>query len=447
MIFRLALRNTLRNRRRSLLTALTVVLGTMMLTVGLAWVNGIRGNIIRQAAQVSGHVRVVTEGFARFEAMRPLDEYIPATAQLEAALLEVEGVEAVYPRIQVGMLASDAGTEELGETTALVTGAPLAFYRDVMELPERIIQGSWFSENSTREALLGRSLADQLEVEAGSEIILLGSDSWRARVRIVGIVDTGNALYDKQVYLSLESAQEMSELGEGAFEILIYGSDADHASDIATAIAPILAAYEPPPVEEEEILIPDIPVFAGMEPIDLAPAAEESGSPEPVVLLSQVWFEKEPIRTVIQVSGAILGTIAGIIVLITALGVLNTMLMSVLERTAEIGVLRAMGMTRRTLVGIFIVESILISLLGGIIGACLGSGMAIAMHSRGIDLGSAAENAPDTLPINSVLYPEWEPSMALIAAGLALIMALLGSFLPAIRAIRIQPVTAMRSRR
>ena len=166
-----------------------------------------------------------------------------------------------------------------------------------------------------------------------------------------------------------------------------------------------------------------------------------------MVLLSQVWFEKEPIRTVIQVSGAILGTIAGIIVLITALGVLNTMLMSVLERTAEIGVLRAMGMTRKTLVGIFIVESILISLLGGIIGACLGSGIAIAMHSRGIDLGSAAENAPDTLPINSVLHPEWEPRMALIAAGLALIMALLGSFLPAIRALRIQPVTAMRSRR
>ena len=82
-----------------------------------------------------------------------------------------------------------------------------------------------------------------------------------------------------------------------------------------------------------------------------------------------------------------------------------------------------------------------------VIGAGLGSAIAVAMHNRGIDLGSAAENAPDTLPINSVLHPEWEPQMALIAAGLAVVMALLGSLLPAIRALRIQPVTAMRSRR
>jgi ABC-type lipoprotein release transport system permease subunit len=421
----------------------------MMLTVGLAWVNGIRGNIIRQAAQASGHVRVVTEDYARFESMRPLDAYIPSTSQLESELREIESIEGVYPRIQVGMMASDAATEELGETTALVTGAPLQFYREIMELPERITDGSWFSEDPTNEALLGRSLADQLEVEAGSEIILLGSDSWRARVRIVGVVDTGNALYDKQVYLSIQTARNMSELGEGSFEILIYGNDADRAPEIQAAIEPILAAYEPPPpsVEEEEVVIPDIPVFAGMEPIDLAPEAQEDGSLDPVILSSQVWFEKEPIKSIIQVSGAILGTIAGIIVFITALGVLNTMLMSVLERTAEIGVLRAMGMTRKTLVGIFVVEAILISLLGGFIGASLGSAIAIAMHSRGIDLGSAAENAPDTLPINSVLHPEWEPQMALIAAGLALVMALLGSILPAIRALRIEPVTAMRSRR
>ena len=334
----------------------------------------------------------------------------------------------------------------------------MAYFAEIMELPDRLIEGQWFSEWSPEtpppdradEAILGRVLAKQLGVGAGDEIILLGSDSWRARARVIAVADTGNGLYDKQAYLPLETVQEMAELGDGAFEILLFSEDADQAAELQEAIAPVLARYTPPPVENEEeaSVIPDIPVFEGMEPIDvLEDPTEDATPPETVSLTSQVWFEKEPIKTIIEVSGAILGTIATIIVFITALGVLNTMLMSVLERTAEIGVLRAMGMSRSTLVGIFVVESILISLVGGLIGASLGSGIAIAMRSRGVDLGSAAESAPDTLPINRVLYPEWEPEMALIAAGLALVMALLGAFLPAIRALKIEPVTAMRSRR
>jgi putative ABC transport system permease protein len=459
MIFRLAVRNTLRNRRRTLLTIFTVVLGTMMLTVGLAWVNGIRGNIIRQAAQASGHVRIVTDDFARFESMRPLDEYIPATTDLVAELRTVPGVEAVYPRIQVGMLASDADTEELGDNGALVVGAPIPYFAEVMELTERLTEGRWFTnvadgvspDEREDEAILGRVLAEQLSVGAGDEIILLGSDSWRARARVIAVADTGNGLYDKQAYLPLASVQEMAELGDGAFEILLFSDDAYQAPEVQAAIAPILASYTPPPPLEQEELpsIPQIPIFEGMDPIQVldSPTTDEPEVAEVILLSSQVWFEKEPIKTIIEVSGAILGTIASIIVFITALGVLNTMLMSVLERTAEIGVLRAMGMSRSTLVGIFVVESILISILGGIIGATLGSGIAISMRSRGVDLGSAAESAPDTLPINRVLYPEWEPEMALIAAGLALVMALLGAFLPAIRALKIEPVTAMRSRR
>ena len=190
MILRLALRNTLRNRRRSVLTAITVVFGTMMLTIGLAWVNGIRGNIIRQAAQSSGHVRVVTSDFARYESMRPLDEAIPATDDLVAKLSELPAVSAVYPRIQVGMGISDAAKHELGEDATLVMGAPLDFYREVMELPERLIAGRWFSEYADGwprgtvrnewlsgdpeedkkrrrgECLLGRVVAEQLGIDA-----------------------------------------------------------------------------------------------------------------------------------------------------------------------------------------------------------------------------------------------------------------------------------------
>jgi putative ABC transport system permease protein len=145
--------------------------------------------------------------------------------------------------------------------------------------------------------------------------------------------------------------------------------------------------------------------------------------------------------------GAVLSGVAGVIVFITALGVLNTMLMSVLERTAEIGVLRALGMKGRAIVALFFVEALAIGAVGGAVGVFLGSLAALRLEAVGMDLGAAADKMPATLPVNRVLHADWTPEIALLAFALGLLMALLGAALPSLRATAIQPVIAMRSRR
>lgn len=426
LIIRLALRNTTRNVRRTALTALTVLLGTMLLVVGMSWVQGIFGQFQAEAARSTGHVRVVTQAWAEREQLQPLYENIPRTAPLEQRLAMVPGVSAVHPRVQLGVLASKDGGE-LGDTLALVVGAPLAFHRDVLGLPERIAQGAWFDADpavASKQALLGRALAKEMGVVPGDRAIFLGrtQDGSMSDVAftVVGIVDTGNVLYDKQVYVDLERTRWIADIPEGALEVLVYGEDYRLAEDLQVAITESLAQ---PGLNAE---------------LGLGPEA---------TLIAQAWSQREPWASALKLVNAIVGIVIGCIVFITALGVLNTMLMSVLERTGEIGVLRAMGLGTAGVLALFVVEALVISTVGGAIGASLGSGLAIALQGVGVDLGGAASNLPDTMPINRVLHPLWSPDLAIGAFVLGLVMAVVGSSTPALRATRIQPVQAMRARR
>lgn len=424
LIIRLALRNASRNTRRTALTMLTVLLGTMLLTLGMSWVEGIFGQFQVEAARSTGHVRVVTTAFEQREMLQPLHENLPVTAGMEDALRALPDVRAVYPRLNLGVLAAKDG-QELGETVSVVVAAPLAFHKDILGLDQRLAQGAWFSADKVGEqALVGRSLAHDLGVQVGDRLIVLGrtQDGSMSDLafEVVGITDTGNTLYDRQIFIDLERGRWIADISEGALELLVYGEDHKEAQTLQAVVA-------------EAIARPELVASLSL--------------PEGKTLLSQAWNQREPWTSALALVDAIAAIIVGCIVFITALGVLNTMLMSVLERTGEIGVLRAMGLSTMGVVGLFVVEALLISVVGGALGTSLGSLLAIGLEGVGIDLGGAARNLPDTMPVNRILHPDWTPDQAVRAFLLGLSVALVGSSSPALRAARIQPVQAMRSRR
>ena len=160
------------------------------------------------------------------------------------------------------------------------------------------------------------------------------------------------------------------------------------------------------------------------------------------------WNERPPFNSIAGIIGALASIAVAVIVFITALGVLNTMLMSVLERTAEIGVMRAMGIGRLQTVVLFVVEAMGIATVGGAAGAVLGGLVAYyGLEVHGVNLGNAVNKMPPGLAVDAVIHGDWEPYMLVEAFGLGLLMAVVGGALPAIRASRIDPVEAMRSRR
>ena len=173
-------------------------------------------------------------------------------------------------------------------------------------------------------------------------------------------------------------------------------------------------------------------------------------SPAAEGLEVQAWLEREPFNLLGSITGVVQGMFGAILVFITGLAVLNTMMMSVLERTNEIGVLRAMGLTRTSAVALFVLEAMVIALIGSTIGALLGSVPVLwfELPGNGITIGEEiTQNVGSDMAFSTTMYPDLQLKHGVQGIALGLITAILGAAIPAIRAALIQPVDAMRSRR
>ncbi len=408
-LLRLAARGTQRHRTRTILTSVMVALGVALLLMGLTWITGIFGHMLEESASMAGHVRVVTEEYAAREQLAPLYENIEQSEPLVEALLRHPDVESAVPRIMTG--ATLTADEEIGDVFARVVGAGDEYYRDYLEPRQHLVEGRWFEED--REIVMGRRLARRLEAEIGDEIVLLGMSQDGSMSpsmgTLVGILHSGSIFFDEQVFLPFEEARWITDIPEGTIEILVFG---DRYQD-----APALART-----------LRDLPEMEGMA--------------------VEAWSEREPYGGLVGFVQQIRGILVFAIVLLAALGILNTMMMSVLERTGEIGVLRAMGLGRLGVVGLFVVEAVIIAGAGGLVGVLLGLGPSWFLHSRGIELGEdVATSLTADLGVTATVYGELSAAVVLGAFLLGVLAALVGSIIPSIRATRVQPVVAMRSRR
>lgn len=408
LLLSLAVRNARRNVRRSLLTALMITLGVALLTVAMAWIDGVLGDALDGAARNIGTVRVVTEDFAAREQVLPLEENFADTRALEAGLARVPGVTSVVPRIQMPVTVT-AG-DDLGERFGLLSGAPDAYYADVLDLDAELVVGRLAKDD--REVVVGQTLADQIGATVGTDIVVLGATQdgslSPAKLAVVGIVDLGNATQERQLFGTLAKVRYLADIPDGATELLVFGPSRDDAVEAAAAVAAL---------------------------------------PETKGLDVRAWSQRKPFSELLGFIDTIHIVSGGVIVFITALGVFNTMLMSVMERTAEIGVLRALGMKAREVVALFVVEALAIALVGGAAGAVLGGAGALYLQEVGVDLGSAVDKVGTAIPVASVVHARLTPDVLVGAVLLGLVMAVLGGVVPAVRAARIAPVEAMRSRR
>lgn len=402
---KLALRNTTRRRTRTLLTAGMVVLGVALLLLSLSWISGIFDSMLSVATALGGHVRIVQPQFAAREELAPLYENLAQVAPLEAAVRGQPGVSGVEPRITTGVTISKG--DQIGDVFGLVVGARERYFRERTGAKDKLIAGSWFT-GKTDEAILGSKVARELGAKVGDELILVGTTQDGSispiKVTLVGIAQLGAGGLNQQIFVPLSAVQYLVDIEGGATELLVYG---DH-------------------YERAEAL-----------------AAQLRRSPALQQLTIQAWSEREPWRSLSGTVHGMQGVIVGVIVFLTALGIWNTMMMSVLERTHEIGVLRAMGLSRWGTVRLFAGEALAIAILGGLLGVLLGAYPAWLLETRGITIGERTA-ASSSLMISETMRGDLNWTVTLTAFSLGLLMALLGSLIPALRAASIQPVAAMR---
>lgn len=408
---RLAMRNTLRRRARTLLTTGMVVLGVALLLVALSWLRGASGSVLTSAAALGGHVRVVDPDFAAREELLPLAENLPAVAPLIEKLRAQPGVVAVEPRIMTGVTVTVG--QEIGEVFAAAVGASERYFRERMEAREKLIEGRWFS-GAEGEVIAGARVVEQAQAKVGDELVMLGTTQDGSlspiKGRLVGVVRAGGLL-DRQVLVPLPRLQYLTDIPGGATELLVYGGHYQEAPALAQQLKAALA-----------------------------------GDPGSAGLAVQAWSDREPWRSIASTVRGVQAVIVFIFVLLTALGIWNTMMMSVLERTHEIGVLRAMGLSRAGAVGLFVGEAVAIAVVGGGLGVALGLYPAWWLESHGIRIGERTASSVN-LGFSEVVRGDLTGNTVAMAFALGLVMALVGSLIPALRAASIAPVSAMRSGR
>lgn len=247
----------------------------------------------------------------------------------------------------------------------------------------RLIEGQPLS--GRKQILLGKIAAKNFKKQVGDTFRLNDLN-----YRVVGIYETGVSFEDGGAVMGLEDAQRAFDKKN---QVSYYGvklKDARRADEIKKAI---------------EARWPDLTATRSGEPTTQTEALQ--------LYRSFGWF---------------LGIFA---VLVGGLGMMNTMLMSVLERTREIGVLRAVGWRRRRIVGMILGEALMLGLLGGLLGIALGVG-----------LTRAAQLIP---AVETLLHGIFTPMMFVQAIVVALLLGAVGGVLPAWRAARLEPVEAMRA--
>ncbi|MFK7929026.1 MAG: ABC transporter permease [Myxococcota bacterium] len=409
---RLALRNSVRNVRRSMLTAITVLVGTSLTVVALAFMTGLYDQIMIDYAENQGHGRVVTAAFEKREMLQPLYENIADVDPVLDTVRAIPGVTDAYPVIRLGV--STAVGEEIGETFANVTGAPLEWYESHVKPRAIVLDGAWLSESKDAQVVLGRRAANDAGAKVGDSILLLGATQYGSmspvNAKVVGVI-TGDSTLDTQAFVTLDTARWMADMESGALQVMFYTDSFEPsvAEPVALAVQGALGdTYVVSSWSQQGAWPGTMPVINGMEYI-----------------------------------------IAGLMIFVMVLAIFNTMSMSVMERTSEIGVMRAMGQSRIGAVSTFLIEAGLIGAVGGVLGVLIGGLFAAYLATQGVSLGQdmvdqAGEGA---FPIKSTYYAVISVQTLLYCLGVGVAAAIAGAAMPAIRAASIRPTHAMRARR
>jgi len=246
----------------------------------------------------------------------------------------------------------------------------------------RVVEGAPLS--ARHQVLVGRQAAEQMGVEVGDTMRLLKSS-----FRVAGIYETGLAYQDNGVVIGLREAQALTGKSHQVMYYEIKLEDPRQAEAVREALATAFPS------------------------VDFSLASKAAESMSDFAVMEQL-----------------VGQISFLAVLVGGLGMLNTMLMSVLERTREIGVLRALGWRRRQVLGQILGESLLLGGVGGVLGALLGVGLGRLMRGLPGIYGS--------------IRMAFTPQVFAQALAVALIAGVVGGMYPAWRATRMRPVEALR---
>lgn len=404
-LLKLAARNLLRNTRRSGISLAMVALGLGLIVVTINFQGGSYDNILGAAiSSTAGHVVVQAPGWRDDpDPERVLEDSHAVAATVREALPDA----IVTHRAFLGGLL----TSPTGSVAVSLTGVAPEAEAQASTLDEHLVQGEWLS-GEEGEVELGVKLAEQLGVGLGDKLVFMGqvgeADMVSVLLRVKGIFHTGSPELDAfTITTSLADAQKVLPGTDPATQVAVH---LDSASGTDRALATVQAAL---PGIDADILDWEhaIPVLREQMAMDEA--------------MSDVIY-----------------TMMGCIV---AVGLVNTVLMGVMERMREFGVLLAVGMRPRRLARLVMLEGAVLGVVGALLGLGLGVLGTWPLAVWGIDYGEMMNNTMNVGgAIEPIIYAGWDVERMFAYAAGAAVLTLLATLYPAYKVTRLSPVQAIR---
>lgn len=408
MITAMAWRNLLRQRRRSLLTAIAMGVGVALCMMLLAFTEGMYGQI--RDVLIDGNLGHAQVAHPEWSTRRGLYDTLADAEALQRRIHEQVGVQGSTARLFGNALVGGKDTTR----GAQLVGVQPGWEAKIRELDTKVVAGAWLGDTPGRQVVLGADLADELEVEVGGAVVAVTQASdgslGNELYDVVGTIRTGSPAIDRAgAFVHLADLQTLLVLDGQIHELSVLGPDDGQASvdALVASIAPLLPA--------EAVVRP--------------------------------WWVVDP-STAELLSMQTITTTIGMAIFygLAALGVVNTLLMSVFERTREIGVMRALGLRPRQVVLLIVIESLLLAAVavvgGGIIG---GIGQAY-LQIVGVDLSAGGKALQTgTVAFDPIIHARVTFGSVVKPVVGVFFFAVLAAVLPALRAARLDPIAAIRS--
>ena len=403
---RLAWRNIWRHPRRTGLTLAAIVFSDAI----LVWMIGLQLGqydmmIDNSLRSFIGHVQVQAKGYLDKPQMY---NTIADATSLASRIRENPHTPHVGVRA-VGFALASSETRSYG---AQITGVQPQHEPDVSTIPGLIKKGSYLSSNNAEEAVIGSVMARNLKLDVGDELTFLGSGkdgSFAAAVLpVAGIFESGSSDIDRFfIQIPLKTFQEIFSMGNDAHSIAITGENHQQTSIIKSTVQNVIGSNEKLDVLDWERLQPGI-------------------------------------KQAIQADFSTAWLMYGVLVVLVAFSVLNTFLMSVLERTREFGIMLALGLTPGKVGRIVMIESFIMATLGLILGIIAGALLTYyftiyGFSYPGMEEMAAKFNLPDRF------YPKLNLVSLTLGPLVIFVSTLIAALWPAIRIHLLKPVEAMQT--
>ncbi|MFC5046997.1 ABC transporter permease [Aquimarina hainanensis] len=403
MIWSISWRNIWRSKTRSLVIisaiALGIFAGVFIIAFLYGWVNQRIDNVIK--TEVS-HIQIHQREYMR---TNDVHRFIPSAQKVRDEILEEKEVQGVSARLisnaMIASAESKSGIQLIGVTPEEE--------QKVTDLHTKIVAGKYFEGIKRNPVVIGQKLAKKLNVKLRSKIVLtiseLDGTLTKAAFRIAGIYKTSNTANDElKVYaLAKDMKKVIKAEGEITHEIAILLNKNNIENKVVQQLQNKFPQLE---VAPWTTLIPEIKMIN----------------------------ENMNVMTYVFV---------GIILLALGFGIINTMLMVILERIKELGMIMAIGMNKLKIFLMIVVETVYLAIVGGSIGIVLAVILITITHKTGIDLSVWTEGLQAT-GFDTIIYPEIQLMEVLKVALLVVITGIIASIYPARKAIKLNPSEALR---